>query len=293
MTRDRSQLINFIHKFLGTVKFDNDHVAKIMGYGEYKIRNVTISIVYIVEGLWHNSFSMGQFCDLDLKETISIRNLDGVHLHTGSRGNNLYTLSLGDMMAHGLVGFFPSLNLKRTIYVLHVQWAKGASWSTVVEEGEPVDLACSEGITSAIGAITSGARGSTLTPEVIAPIADVIPSEQAKSTGSPSSTTVDQDAPSPSKSQTTTITQSHVIPLDVEEDIHDIEVAHIGNDLLFGMPILEVAFDQSSSRVSPHIIRQPDHQIPQHNSKWSKDHPFDNIISQLSRPISTRLQLYE
>nr|GEZ85257.1 integrase, catalytic region, zinc finger, CCHC-type, peptidase aspartic, catalytic [Tanacetum cinerariifolium] len=42
MTGDRSQLINFVHKFLGTVKFGNDHVAKIMGYGDYKIGNVTI-----------------------------------------------------------------------------------------------------------------------------------------------------------------------------------------------------------------------------------------------------------
>nr|GFD02769.1 hypothetical protein [Tanacetum cinerariifolium] len=53
--------------------------------------------------------------------------------------------------------------------------------------------------------------------------------------------------------------QSHVIPQDVEEDIHDIEVAHIGNDPLFGMLIPEVASNQSSSTVSPHTIVQPDH----------------------------------
>nr|GFD32418.1 integrase, catalytic region, zinc finger, CCHC-type, peptidase aspartic, catalytic [Tanacetum cinerariifolium] len=104
MTGDRSQLINFVQKFLGIVKFGNDHVAKIMGYGDYKIRNVTISRVYFVEGLWHNLFSVGQFCDLDLEvafrqHTCFIRNLDGVDLPTGSRGNNLYTLSLKDMMA--------------------------------------------------------------------------------------------------------------------------------------------------------------------------------------------------
>nr|GEZ41264.1 integrase, catalytic region, zinc finger, CCHC-type, peptidase aspartic, catalytic [Tanacetum cinerariifolium] len=57
MTRDRSQLINFVQKFLGTVKFRNDHVAKIMGYGDYQIENVTISRVYYVEGLGHNLFS--------------------------------------------------------------------------------------------------------------------------------------------------------------------------------------------------------------------------------------------
>nr|GFC10570.1 integrase, catalytic region, zinc finger, CCHC-type, peptidase aspartic, catalytic [Tanacetum cinerariifolium] len=51
MTGDRSQLINFVQKFLGTVKFRNDHVAKIMGYGDYQIGNVTISRVYYVEGL--------------------------------------------------------------------------------------------------------------------------------------------------------------------------------------------------------------------------------------------------
>nr|GFC51626.1 integrase, catalytic region, zinc finger, CCHC-type, peptidase aspartic, catalytic [Tanacetum cinerariifolium] len=61
MTEDRSQLINFVQKFLGTVKFGNDHVAKIMGYGDYQIGNVTISRVYYVEGLGHNLFSVGQF----------------------------------------------------------------------------------------------------------------------------------------------------------------------------------------------------------------------------------------
>nr|GEZ92819.1 retrovirus-related Pol polyprotein from transposon TNT 1-94 [Tanacetum cinerariifolium] len=130
-------------------------------------------------------------------------------------------------------------------------------------------------------------------PEVIAPIADVISLEQAESTGSPSSTTVDQDAPSPSKSQTTPKTQPPVIPQDVKDDNHDIEVAHMRNDLLFGMPIPEVTSNQSSSMVQSHTIVHPDHQISQHNSKWTKDHPLDNIIGQFSRPVSTRLQLHE
>nr|GFB63724.1 hypothetical protein [Tanacetum cinerariifolium] len=77
-------------------------------------------------------------------------------------------------------------------------------------------------------------------PEVIAPIAEVIPPVQADSTSSPSSTTVDQDAPSPSKYQTTTEIQSSVIPKDVGDDNLDMEVAHMGNDPLFGVPIPEV-----------------------------------------------------
>nr|GEU29380.1 retrovirus-related Pol polyprotein from transposon TNT 1-94 [Tanacetum cinerariifolium] len=124
MTGDRSQLINFVQKFMGTVKFRNDHVAKIMGYGDYKIGNVTILRVYFVEGLGHNLFSVGQFCDSDLEvafrqHTCFIRNLDGVDLLTGSRGNNLYTLSLGDMMSsspifrQGLVRGLPKLKFEK------------------------------------------------------------------------------------------------------------------------------------------------------------------------------------
>nr|GEZ65494.1 retrovirus-related Pol polyprotein from transposon TNT 1-94 [Tanacetum cinerariifolium] len=91
-------------------------------------------------------------------------------------------------------------------------------------------------------------------PEVIASIADVIPLVQAESTGSPSSTTVDQDAPSPSKSQTIPETQSSVIPQDFKEDIHDIKVAHIGNDPLFGLPIPEVTSAQSSSTNKARLV---------------------------------------
>nr|GEY83529.1 hypothetical protein [Tanacetum cinerariifolium] len=76
-------------------------------------------------------------------------------------------------------------------------------------------------------------------PEVITPIGEVIPPVHADSIGSPSLTTVDQDAPSPSKTHTTTEIQSSVIPLDVGDDNLDMEVANMGNDPLFGVPILE------------------------------------------------------
>nr|GFA94328.1 uncharacterized mitochondrial protein AtMg00810-like [Tanacetum cinerariifolium] len=66
--------------------------------------------------------------------------------------------------------------------------------------------------------------------EVIAPIAEVIPQVDADSTGSPSSTTIDQDALSPSKSLTPIETQSSVSLQDVGNDNLDMEVAHMGND---------------------------------------------------------------
>ncbi|GKC12603.1 retrovirus-related pol polyprotein from transposon TNT 1-94, partial [Tanacetum coccineum] len=85
MTGDRSQLKNFMKKFIGTVIFRNDHFGAIMGYGDYVIGDSVISRIYYVEGIGHNLFSVGQFCDSDLevafrKHTCFIRDLDGVDL---------------------------------------------------------------------------------------------------------------------------------------------------------------------------------------------------------------------
>nr|GFA58449.1 hypothetical protein [Tanacetum cinerariifolium] len=113
------------------------------------------------------------------------------------------------------------------------------------------------------------------------------------STGSPSSTTIKQDAPSTSNSPTPTETQSSVIPQDVGDDKLDMEVEHMRNDPLFGVPIPEVNSAQSTTPASPQAIVQTNHPMPHHNRKWTKDHPLNNIIGQLSRPVSTRLQLYE
>ncbi|GKF68091.1 hypothetical protein Tco_0197770, partial [Tanacetum coccineum] len=96
-------------------------------------------------------------------------------------------------------------------------------------------------------------------PSVDHPATDVIALVLADSTGSPSSTTFDQDAPSLSNSQTTPKTEPPIILNDVEEDNHDIEVAHMGDDPYFGVPIPEIPSDQSSSSGSIHTIVHPDH----------------------------------
>ncbi|GJW93436.1 retrovirus-related pol polyprotein from transposon TNT 1-94 [Tanacetum coccineum] len=132
-----------------------------------------------------------------------------------------------------------------------------------------------------------------LTPKVITPIVKVVALEPTASTGSPFSTTVDQDAPLPSNSQTSPKTQSLVIPNDVEEDNHDFDVAHMNNDPFFGIPIPKNNFEASSSSdVIPTIVHTAA-PYSEHVTKWTKDHPLDNIIGDLERPISTRLQLHE
>nr|GEW45205.1 retrovirus-related Pol polyprotein from transposon TNT 1-94 [Tanacetum cinerariifolium] len=544
--------------FFGTAKFKNDHVAKIMGYDDYQIRNVTISRVYYVEGLGHNLFSVGKFYDSNpevafCQHTCFIHNLEGFDLLIGSQGNNLYTLSLGDMMAsspicllskssktkswlrhrglshlnfgtinhlarHGLVRGLPKLKFKKDhvccactmgkskkklhkhkskdtnqekLYLLHMdlcgpmrvasvnrkkyilvivndfsrftwvkclrskdkapyfiimflkliqvrlkthvrriktdngtefvnqtlreyyekkQWlphvtpknvplyvfviekhhmsfyttnlltyrffmclahfvtrqmiariwasyyrkltlvfslyapTKKAFWiynqrtrriieiihvdfdelTTMASEHSSSVPALHEMTTATISSgLVPNTHPSTpfvppsrsdwnilfqplfnelltplpsvdhLSPEVIAPIAEVVAPKPAASTGSHSSTTIKQDAPLPSNSQTTPETQSLIIPDDVKENNHDLDVAHMNNDLFFGIPILEVLSDQSSSTNIIHTIVHLDHQISEHNSKWTKDHPLKNIIGELDRPVSTRLQLHE
>ncbi|GJV73583.1 hypothetical protein Tco_1493578 [Tanacetum coccineum] len=84
-------------------RFGNDQIAKIMGYGDYQLGNVTVSRVYYVEGLGHNLFSIGQFCDSHLevafyKHTCYVQDLKGVDLISGSKDTNLYTISLDDML---------------------------------------------------------------------------------------------------------------------------------------------------------------------------------------------------
>ncbi|GJV58924.1 retrovirus-related pol polyprotein from transposon TNT 1-94 [Tanacetum coccineum] len=512
---------------LFSVKFGNDHVAKILGYGDYQIGNVTISRVYYVEGLGHNLFSVGQFCDSNLKvafrqHTCFIRNLEGVDLLTGSRGNNLYTLSLGDMMAsspirllskasktkswlwhrrlshlnfgalnhlarNGLIRGLHKLKFEKDhlcsacamgkskkkphkpksedtnqekLYLLHMDLCGpmrvasvnekkyilvivddysrftqvGISHETFVARSpqqngviERLATACYTQNRSIIrlrhgktpyellhdilpdlsffhvfgalcyptndsenlgklqpkanigifigyaptkkefqiynrrtrriiktihvdfdeltamafeysssglalhemtpATISSGlvpnpppstpfvppsrtdwdilfqplldellnplSSVDRLAPEVIAPIAEVVAPEPAASTGLPSLTTVDQDAPSPSNSQTTLDTQSPIIPNDVEEDNHNLDVAHMNNDPFFGISIPEnVSEASSSSNVIPTIVHTTA-PYSEHVTKWTKDHPLDNIIDELERPVSTRLQLHE
>ncbi|GJR85757.1 retrovirus-related pol polyprotein from transposon TNT 1-94 [Tanacetum coccineum] len=104
-------------------------------------------------------------------------------------------------------------------------------------------------------------------PDVIAPIAKVVAPEPAALTGSPSSTTVDQDAPSPN-------------------------IAHMNNDPFFGIPIPENDSEVCSLDIIPTVVHTATPNS-EHVNKWTNDHPLDNIIGELKRPISTRLQLHE
>nr|GEU55153.1 putative ribonuclease H-like domain-containing protein [Tanacetum cinerariifolium] len=108
MTRNLKLLINFMEKFLGTMKFGNDQIEPILGYGDLVQGAFTIKRVYYVEWLNHNLFSVDQFCDADLevafrKSTCYIRDLKGNDILTGSRGTDLYSITPQDINSPNLI----------------------------------------------------------------------------------------------------------------------------------------------------------------------------------------------
>nr|GEY58907.1 retrovirus-related Pol polyprotein from transposon TNT 1-94 [Tanacetum cinerariifolium] len=124
-------------KFLGSVRFGNEHIAAILGYGDLKWGNITITRVYFVEGLGHNLFSIGHFCDADLevafrRNTCFIRDMDGVDLLKGNRSINLYTINLNDMASASPICLMarkrkrasrppkPVSNSKQRLHLLHM-----------------------------------------------------------------------------------------------------------------------------------------------------------------------------
>ncbi|GJU15384.1 retrovirus-related pol polyprotein from transposon TNT 1-94 [Tanacetum coccineum] len=315
MTEDRSQLTNFIHKFLSTIKFGNDQVAKIIGYSDYQTGNITILRIYYVEGLGHNLLSVGQFYDSDLeiafrKHTFFVRNLEGVDLLSGSRGTNMYSLSIRDMMASSSICLLSkatkswpmrvaSINWKKYILVIvddysRFTWVKflasndeapdyiikflkmiqirlnatvrnirtdnGTEFGnqTLRDYYEQLTAMASEQsnlepilhemipATPSSGLVLNPPPSTPFIPpsrhewdlvfqpvfdEFFSPLASVaspVPVKEAlaliESTCLPSSTIVDQDAPSPSTSKITPQSQSQTIPLCAEEESHNLKV---------------------------------------------------------------------
>ena len=103
MTRNKSLLQNFVPKYSRNVRFRTDNVSPIMGYGDIIKKSIKLKKVSFVEGLGHNLFSIGQFCDKDLevtfkKNSCSVTTKSGDVLLVGTRKSNLYSIDLNNTM---------------------------------------------------------------------------------------------------------------------------------------------------------------------------------------------------
>ncbi|GJV35676.1 retrovirus-related pol polyprotein from transposon TNT 1-94 [Tanacetum coccineum] len=128
-------------------------------------------------------------------------------------------------------------------------------------------------------------RPVSLAPGILVPV---------NSADTPSSTTIDQDAPSPSHSPSSSTLQSSSLHQGVAAEFTLMEenpFAPVDNHPFINVFAPEPSYEASSSEdlsstESPYVS-QTLHRL----GKWSKDHPLDNIIGNPPRPISTRKQL--
>ncbi|KAI3669692.1 hypothetical protein L6452_41032 [Arctium lappa] len=119
MTGQKSMLSNYTDKYCGTVRFGNDQFSPILGYGDVVHENLTIKKVSYVEGLGHNLFSIGQFCDKYLEvnfkaKTCSVRTEEGKELLVGIRKSNLYTINLSKVQADNQVCLLSKASMQQS-----------------------------------------------------------------------------------------------------------------------------------------------------------------------------------
>nr|GEU37451.1 hypothetical protein [Tanacetum cinerariifolium] len=367
MTGDRSQLTNFVNKFLGTVKFKNDHVAKIIGVdlltGSRGNNLYTLSLGDMMVSsticllskasktkswLWHRRLSHLNFGAINhLARHSLVRGLPKLKfekdhlcsackmgkskkkphkpkskdtnqekpylLHMDLCGpmrvasvNGKKTYNGTELANHTLRKNYDKIGISHETSV-----ARSSQQNGVIERHNRMLIEAARTITD-LDLLFQPLFDELLNPppavdlpapEVITPIVEVVALEPAKSTGLPSSTTVDQDAPSPSNSQTSPETQSPVISNDIEEENHDLDVAHMNNDPFFSFeespktpnfcddPLHESLHEDSTSQGSSSNMRQT-HTLFESLGRWTKDHLIANVIGDPSRFVSTRKQLH-
>nr|GEX69901.1 hypothetical protein [Tanacetum cinerariifolium] len=228
----------------GIVRFGNNQIAKIMGYGDYQMGTVTISQLQ--------------------------RPCLGYDIE-GKRKKHTHKPKVED-------------SIQEKLYLLHMDLYKPMSSGLV--QKPPFTKPCVPPTKSDWDILFQPMFDEYFNPplSVASPVPAVVASEPVDPTGTSSSTSINQDTPSPSTSQTHQESQSLIIPSGVEEQFHDIKVAHLDNDPFFGVSISKPNSKESSSRdvipTNVHSVNQPSKRL----RKWTKDHPLDNVIGNPSRP---------
>ncbi|GJT74779.1 retrovirus-related pol polyprotein from transposon TNT 1-94 [Tanacetum coccineum] len=325
----------------------NNQVTKIIRHGDYEIGIVTISRVYYVEGLGHNVFFVGQFCDSYLevafrKHTCFVCNLEGVDLLSRSRGTNVYSLSIGDMMAsspicilskatktkswlwhrrlshlnfgalnhlaiNGLVHGLPRLKFEKDHLCSACAMGKSTSSSlwmnTLGSHSNDSENLGKLQAKADIGIFIGYAPKNKAcriyirhTQKIIKTIhvdfdeLTAMASEQSRL--EPALHEMNPATPSLGLVPNSPPSAPFVPPSRDEWDL----VFRLMFNELFSHPA-RVAFpvpvEESLALVNRFTFLNNYAPISEHLSKWTKDHPLQDIISDPSRPVSTRLQLHK
>nr|GEV79796.1 copia protein [Tanacetum cinerariifolium] len=253
--RDHSRIMNFMKKFIETVRFGNDHFGAIMGYEDYVIGDSVISKIYnkrtrrIMETI-HIQFD-------ELTEPMA-----PVHLSTRPAPIFLTPGQISSWLVPNPVPTAPYVPLtNKDLEILFQPMFDEYMEPHRVERPVSPDLA------------------------VQVPVSSV---------GTPSSTTIDQDAPSLSILPSSLALQSPSLHQGVAAEstfMEDNPIIPVDNNPFINVFALEPSSDASSSRDVSSTESNYVSQTLHHLSKWNKDHLLDNIIGNPSRPVSTRKKL--
>ncbi|GJV04674.1 retrovirus-related pol polyprotein from transposon TNT 1-94 [Tanacetum coccineum] len=275
MTDNLSLLRNFIEKFMGTVRFVNDHFAAITRYGDYVQCNLTICHVYYVEGLGHNLFSARQFCKGDLEvafrlNTCYVWNLEGDDLLTGSRESNLYTISIFESAATSLVTRSEFSNFQDSsddMNEIPSQQDLDNFFGPLYEEYYA--LSTSE--------VTNNSAANTLDVEDTPLPCSIIVED---SDASKIVTSLEEPI----------IQESSILVLEThsDEQLQEDVVELDGNTIMHSFENPEIEEAKSSSNYQDLSNMHKFHQQHRYTDKWTKNHLIKQVIGDPSKPVQIR-----
>nr|GEV09757.1 retrovirus-related Pol polyprotein from transposon TNT 1-94 [Tanacetum cinerariifolium] len=245
--------------------------------------------VYYVEGLGHNLFSIGQFYDFDLevafkKHSCYVRDINGVELIKGSHGSNLYTILVEDMIKSSpicllskafkskswlwhcrlnhlnsgtindlarkdVVRGLPRLKFKKDHLSSAFGLNKTVRFNRTGNDTEFVNQVLTEFYEKA-GPVPTFLMPGQISSGLVPNLVPATPYVPVLSAGTPSSTTIDQDAPSPSHLPSSSELQTTISHQGVAAGsiiIEDNPFATTDNDPFINVFALEPSSEASSS----------------------------------------------
>nr|GEZ16356.1 integrase, catalytic region, zinc finger, CCHC-type, peptidase aspartic, catalytic [Tanacetum cinerariifolium] len=268
--------VGFKWKPTGTVRFGKDHIARIIGYGDYQLGNVTISRAYYVEELGHNLFSVGQFCDADLevafrKNTCFIRNLEDAQVDIG--------IFFGYVPAKSAFRIY-NKRTHKIIETIHVTFDELTGLIPNIVSQQPFIPPNRDDWDHWFLPVFEEYFNPPIFTVFPVPIAAAPRSVDL--VDSTVSTLIDQYAPSTSIPSTQEQEHSTNICKGFEESP---KTPHFHDDPLNESPHEDLTSQGSSSNVLQI------HTIFEHLGRWTKDHPIANIIRDPYRSVSIRKSL--
>ncbi|GJR22573.1 retrovirus-related pol polyprotein from transposon TNT 1-94 [Tanacetum coccineum] len=275
-----------------TVCFGNDHFAAVTGYGDYVQGNLTICHVYYVEGLGHNLFSGGQFCDGDLEvafhsNTCYVWKVEGDDLLTGSRDSNFYTISIFELAASSLVCLMSrAASTKSWLWHRRLSYLNFGTINQLTSKGLVDELPKFKKMKPKADIGIFIEYYATSSPEVLDYSATH--TLDNKNTSSSSSIIVKEDeAPQIVSSSVEQVANEPNFPVLNENDNELVQedVAEFDGNVFYNPPQIHMFKEAESSSTYQDLSNMHEfHQKYRSSDKWTKNHPTEQVIVSIIEP---------